>query len=210
MKRIKSFLLLIVTLISLSFLSENYLYAGEPTETVKKILNKVMEIQTDPKLRKLRNKRRLAIKKVIQKNFDSTLMAKNALGSYWDKLSKKEKEEFAKLFEDLFQESYTKMVLDFLKKETIKYEKEEKRGDEVIVKTKILKMEDEIPVYYHLRKVGKRWLIFDVDIDEVSIVGNYRRAFSRVIRMASFKALMKKMRLQQEAIKKAYAEESAG
>ncbi len=210
MKRIKSFLLLIVTLISLSFLSENYLYAGEPTETVKKILNKVMEIQTDPKLRKLRNKRRLAIKKVIQKNFDSTLMAKNALGSYWNKLSKKEKEEFAKLFEDLFQESYTKMVLDFLKKETIKYEKEEKRGDEVIVKTKILKMEDEIPVYYHLRKVGKRWLIFDVDIDEVSIVGNYRRAFSRVIRMASFKALMKKMRLQQEAIKKAYAEESAG
>ena len=210
MKRIKSFLLLIVTLISLSLLSENYLYAGEPTETVKKILNKVMEIQTDPKLRKLRNKRRLAIKKVIQKNFDSTLMAKNALGSYWDKLSKKEKEEFAKLFEDLFQESYTKMVLDFLKKETIKYEKEEKRGDEVIVKTKILKMEDEIPVYYHLRKVGKRWLIFDVDIDEVSIVGNYRRAFSRVIRMASFKALMKKMRLQQEAIKKAYAEESAG
>ncbi len=210
MKRIKSFLLLIVTLISLSFLSENYLYAGEPTETVKKILNKVMEIQTDPKLRKLRNKRRLAIKKVIQKNFDSTLMAKNALGSYWNKLSKKEKEEFAKLFEDLFQESYTKMVLDFLKKETIKYEKEEKRGDEVIVKTKILKMEDEIPVYYHLRKVGKRWLIFDVDIDEVSIVGNYRRAFSRVIRMASFKALMKKMRLQQEAIKKAYTEESAG
>lgn len=210
MRRIKSFLLLIVTLISLSFLSENYLYAGEPTETVKKILNKVMEIQTDPKLRKLRNKRRLAIKKVIQKNFDSTLMAKNALGSYWDKLSKKEKEEFAKLFEDLFQESYTKMVLDFLKKETIKYEKEEKRGDEVIVKTKILKMEDEIPVYYHLRKVGKRWLIFDVDIDEVSIVGNYRRAFSRVIRMASFKTLMKKMRLQQEAIKKAYAEESAG
>ena len=204
------FFFLFVFMFALSLFSENCLYAGEPTEVVKKILNKVMDIQTDPKLKRFRAKRRLAIKRIIQKNFDSTLMARNALGSYWSKLSKKDKVEFTKLFEDLFQESYTKMVLDFLKREKIKYEKEEKKGNEVIVRTRILKMEDEIPVYYHLRKVGNRWLIFDVDIDEVSIVGNYRRALSRVIRMASFKALMKKMKLQQQAIKKAYAEESAG
>ncbi len=208
MYKAKFFLLLVIMFI-LNFLAGNYLYAGEPTEVVKKILNKVMEIQTNPELKKFRNKRRLAIKKIIQENFDSTLMAKNALGSYWNKLSKKQKIEFTKLFEDLFQESYTKMVLDFLKKEEIKYEKEEEKGNEAIVKTRILKMEDEIPVYYHLRKVGNKWLIFDVDIDEVSIVGNYRRAFSRIIRIASFKALMKKMRLQQKAIKKAYAEDSA-
>ena len=52
--------------------------------------------------------------------------------------------------------------------------------------------------------------MFDVDIDEVSIVGNYRRSFARVIRMASFKTLMKKMKMQREAIKKAYTAESAG
>ena len=78
------------------------------------------------------------------------------------------------------------------------------------MRTRIVKMQDEIPVDYHLRKVGNRWLVFDVDIDDVSIVGNYRRSFARVIRMASFKTLMKKMRIQQEAIKKAYAGESAG
>ena len=209
MYKVNFFLLLMIMFI-LNFLDGNHLYAGEPTEVVKRILDRVMEIQTDPELKKFRNKRRIAIKKIIQENFDATLMAKNALGSYWNKISKKQKIEFTKLFEDLFQESYTKMVLDFLKKEKIKYEGEEKKGDEVIIKTRIMKIEDEIPVYYHLRKIGNKWLIFDVDIDEVSIVGNYRRAFSRIIRIASFNALMKKMRLQQEAIKKAYAEESAG
>ncbi len=186
----------------------NPLFAGEPTEVVKKMLNKVMDIQTDPKLRKFRNKRRLAIKKIIQENFDSKLMARNALGSYWNKLSKKEKKEFTEVFEDLFQESYTKMVLDFLRREKIRYEKEEKNGNEVIVRTRIVKMADEIPVDYHLRRVGNRWLVFDVDIDEVSIVGNYRRSFSRIINMASFKILMKKMKLHQQAIKKAYTEKS--
>ncbi len=205
MNRMK-FLIFILSFI----LINSNLYAGEPTEVVKRLLDKVMEIQTDPKLRKFRNKRRIAIKRLIQKNFDSKLMAKNALGNYWYKLNKKEREEFTRIFVDLFQESYTKMVLDFLKREKIKYEKEEWKKDEVIVRTRILKMEDEIPVDYHLRKVGNKWLIFDVDIDEVSIVGNYRRSFNRIIRIASFKTLMKKMKLQQEAIKKAYAEESAG
>ena len=199
-----SYLILLIFLVSV----QKLVFAGEPTEVVRKMLNKVMDIQTDPKLRKFRNKRRLAIKKIIQENFDSKLMARNALGSYWNKLSKKDKKEFTEVFEDLFQESYTKMVLDFLKRETIKYEKEEQNGDEVIVKTRILKMEDEIPVDYHLIKVGNRWLVFDVDIDEVNIVGNYRRSFSRVIKMASFKELMKKMKLHQQAIKKAYAEKS--
>jgi len=199
----------LIFILSFILISSN-LYAGEPTEVVKRLLNKAMEIQTDPKLRKFRNKRRIAIKRLIQKNFDSKLMARNALGKYWFKLSKKDREEFTRIFVDLFQESYTKMVLDFLKRETIKYEKEEWKKNEVIVRTKILKMEDEIPVDYHLKKVGKKWLIFDVDIDEVSIVGNYRRSFNRIIRIASFKTLMKKMRLQQEAIKRAYAEESAG
>lgn len=186
------------------------LFAGEPTEVVRKMLNKVMDIQTDPELRDFRNKRRIAIKKIIQENFDLKLMPKNALGDYWNKLTKKDKREFSDIFQDLFQESYTKMVLDFLKREKIRYETEEKSGSEVIVRTRIVKMEDEIPVDYHLRKVGDKWLVFDVDIDEVSIVTNYRRSFSRVIRITSFNTLMKKMKMQQEAIKKAYAAESAG
>ncbi len=188
----------------------NNLFAGEPTQVVKIMLNEVMNIQTDPHLAKFRNKRRLAIKKIIQQNFDLDLMPKNALGKYWDKLNKKDKKEFKEVFQDLFQESYTKMVLDFLRREKIKYEGEKKNGSEVIVKTRIVKMEDEIPVDYHLRKVGNKWLVFDVDIDEVSIVGNYRRSFLRVIKMASFKTLMKKMKMQQKAIKESYAAESAG
>ncbi len=202
--------LLFILFVGLYLLLPVPLFAGEPTKVVKEILNKVMDIQTDPRLKDFRNKRRVAIKKIIQQNFDLELMPRNALGGYWNKISKKEKKEFENIFQDLFQESYTKMVLDFLKREKIRYESEEKKGCEVIVRTRIVKMEDEIPVDYHLRKVGNKWLVFDVDIDGVSIVGNYRRSFARVIRRTSFKTLMKKMKMQQRAIKDSYATESAG
>lgn len=207
--RLKWKIFLFAIAIAYSFFMKD-LFSGEPTKVVRAMLEKVMDIQTDPKLRKLRNKRRIAIKKIIQENFDLDIMPKNALGNYWDKLSDRDKKEFKEVFQDLFQESYTKMVLDFLKREKISYGKEEKKDSEVIIRTRIIKMEDEIPVDYHLRKVGKRWLVFDVDIDEVSIVGNYRRSFSRVIKKTSFQTLMKKMKMQQEAIKKSYAAESAG
>ncbi len=200
MKWIKSFCILLIFYFSFS----SVLLAEDATSFVKAMLEKVMDIQTDPSLKNKRNLRRRLIKKIIQKNFDLDLMTKNSLGAYWKKLSKEEKKEFRSVFPDLFQESYTKMVLDFLKREKISYDREIKKKNETVVETRIVKMQDEIPVTYHLLKKGRRWYVFDVEIDGVSIVENYRRSFSRIIRRKSFQYLLKKMKLQQKAIKEAY------
>jgi len=178
--------------------------AGIPTERVRSILEEVMAIQTNPQLQgdKFRNEKRIAIKKVIAQNFHFDAMAKQALGQHWQALNETKRSEFKAIFQDLFQESYTRLVLDFLGREKILYNKEEIRQNQAMVKTTIVRISEEIPVDYSLAAVEQKWLVDDVKIDGVSIVQNYQKSFSRVIQQESFEGLLKRMRLQQQAIER--------
>ncbi len=178
--------------------------AETPTAQVRAMLEEVMAVQTDARLQgqEFRNQRRMAIKKIISQNFHFDSMTRDALGTYWEKLTEAERKEFKGLFQDLFLESYTKMVLDFLKKETILYNREEPGQGRALVKTMIARVNEEIPVDYSLTWVQGRWLVGDVAIDGVSILRNYRQSFARVIQRESYKSLLEKMRLQQRAIEK--------
>jgi phospholipid transport system substrate-binding protein len=178
--------------------------AGSATKWVRSILEEVMAIQTNPQLRggAFRKEKRMAIKNIIAKNFHFDAMAKQALGRHWQALSEAKRLEFKALFQDLFQDSYTKLVLDFLGREKILYTGEASNQNKASVKTTIVRMNEEIPVDYSLGAIGQRWLVEDVAIDGVSIVQNYRRSFSRVIRQETYEGLLKKMRLQQQAIEK--------
>ena len=163
-----------------------------------------MAIQTHPQLQgpTFREERRYAIKKIIAQNFDFDAMARQALGQYWKKLNEAERAEFKALFHDLFQDSYTKLVLDFLKREKILYTKEEIHPGQALIQTTIVRVNEEIPVGYSLTMGQGQWLVDDVIIDGVSVVHNYQRSFSRVIQRESYKSLLQKMRLQQRAIAK--------
>jgi phospholipid transport system substrate-binding protein len=181
---------------------DTFCQGGMPTECVRAILEEVMMIQTDPRLKgqEFRNKRRTAIKKIIAKNFHFDAMAKQALGQHWQALNEAKRSEFKAIFQDLFQESYTRLVLDFLGREKIIYNKEDIEHGRALVKTTITRLNEEIPVDYSLTTVEEKWLVEDVAIDGVSIVKNYQKSFSRVIQQESFEGLLKKMRLQQQAI----------
>ncbi len=179
-------------------------YPEAPTPRVRTMLEEVMAIQANPRLQgqEFRNQRRTAIKKIIAQNFNFGAMAREALGQYWEKLSEGEQADFRVLFQDLFQESYTKLVLDFLKREKILYTKEEYDQGRALIKTTVVRVNEEIPVDYSLSSVRGQWLVDDVTIDGVSIVRNYRQSFTRVIQRESYKSLLQKMRLQQQAIEK--------
>lgn len=178
--------------------------AGTPTEWVRSVLEEVMAIQTNPQLQghEFRKEKRIAIKKIIAQNFRFDTMAKQALGQHWQTLSEPNRLEFKAIFQDLFQDSYTKLVLDFLGREKILYTKEDSDQNKASVKTIIVRMNEEIPVDYSLGAMGQGWLVEDVAIDGVSIIQNYQKSFSRVIRQESYQALLKKMRTQQQAIEK--------
>ncbi len=179
-------------------------HAGEAGAQVRIMLEKVMAIQTDPGLQgvSFRDQRRAAIKRIIGENFDFNTMARKALGQYAERLNESEWAEFKSLFQDLFQESYTKLVLDFLKREKILYTLEETRQGQALVRTTIVRVNEEIQVDYSLIPVKEQWAVDDVAIDGVSIIRNYHQSFTRVIQRESFQSLLKKMRLQQQAMEK--------
>jgi phospholipid transport system substrate-binding protein len=170
--------------------------------TVKLVLDKAMEIQTRPDLQGETNvkKRAELIRKLIAENFAAEDMARESLKENWDKLSQAQRTEYQRLFTTLFQDSYTRMVLNFLQKENVEYRPEASAGKSVTIPTTIMRANEHIPVDYHLVQKSARWLITDVDIDGVSIVENYRNTFRRVIQTSSFDNLLQKMRLQSQAI----------
>lgn len=200
---LKIFIMILFCLVSLGF-HNAWGYAETPTGRVRGILEEVMAIQTNPQLQgaAFRNQQRAAIKKIIGQNFHFDVMAKKALDMYWEKLNEAKRADFKAIFQELFQDSYTKLVLDFLKREKILYTHEKIDHDQALVKTIITRMNENIPVDYSLSLVQGHWLVDDVAIDGVSIMDNYRRSFSRVIKRESYESLLKKMRLQQKAIEK--------
>lgn len=199
MKLVTIFLLLTVLIAASSVPG----HADEATRMVRTMLDEVMAIQTDQNKQgqEFRHVRRDEIKKVILKNFDVEGMAKQALGRQWDAIGGTKQTEFKEVFQDLFLDSYTRLVLDFLKREKIDYTKEEEGQSRTIVKTVIQRANESIPVDYSLNPGGSRMLVKDVRIDGVSIVGNYQKSFAKVIRQESYDGLIKKMRLQRQAAK---------
>jgi len=176
--------------------------AATPTAFVKGILNEVIAVQNDPSRAGEGHKteRARAIRQVIQKNFDFTLMAQNSLGPVYGRLPAGKRQEFMRTFSYLFQDSYTRMVLDFLKKETIRYEKERREGQGYRVNTILVRTNETIPVDYLMRPQGQGWLLYDVIVDGVSILDNYKRQFAQVIKSNSFDFLLNKMKTQMRAL----------
>ena len=199
----KIILMIIAAILMVSF-RHSFCQGPTPVNTVRRMLDEAISVQTDPHLQgqEFREARRTAIKKLILSNFYFDDMAKQALGPYWDGLSNQNRSEFKQIFQDLFLDSYSRLVLDFLKREKVQYLGEDVQKDEATVKTSIYRINEAIPVDYSLTDVKGKWLVRDVRIDGVSIVENYRKSFARLIKQESFDALLKKMRLQQKAIQK--------
>lgn len=175
--------------------------AGEPLEQVKVTLEAASAILGDPKLAgpEKEGERREAIKKVIFDHFDLREMAARSLGDQWAKLTSSQQEEFVRVFGDLFQRSYTRLVLKFLPERRTLYGQEKLDGSTALVKTTLVSQRNErLPVDYRLIKKGSQWAFFDVIIDGVSIVGNYRTQFSKIIRSSSYESLVRRMKLKQE------------
>lgn len=175
---------------------------GSATDEVKSVLDKAMEIQTRSDLQgeAHRSERGQLVRKLIADNFLSAVMARDAIRGHWDKISAAQRSEFQSLFIALFQESYTRMVLNFLQRETIEYRGESSEGKSKMVKTVIMRANEHIPVDYLLDLNNNNWRIRDVIIDGVSIVENYNTTFSRTIQTKGMADLLSKMQLQKKAV----------
>jgi phospholipid transport system substrate-binding protein len=172
--------------------------ADSPKAFVQTILQGVMAIQNNPGLDDAARARQ--IHRIIGRSFDFDLMAKDALGPTYGQISGGQRREFTDTFSFLFQDSYTRLVLKFLKKENIAYPKESQEKDRARVDTVIQRTNESIPVTYLMRPASGGWLLFDVMVDGVSILENYRRQFAQVIQTQGFQTLLQKMQQQRRGL----------
>jgi phospholipid transport system substrate-binding protein len=172
--------------------------AETPTGYVRGILTQVMTLQNDPA--QSDQARSQGIHRIIERNFDFALMAKDSLGPAYERLSGAQRQQFTQTFSYLFQDSYTRLVLNFLKKENIQYGRELPEGDKARVDTAIVRTNENIPVTYLMHTAPQGWILYDVIVDGVSILQNYKTQFGQVIRTKSFEFLLNKMQEQRRAI----------
>jgi phospholipid transport system substrate-binding protein len=169
-----------------------------PTAYVRSILDQAMSVQNNPSLDQ--KARAQAIHRIIEQNFDFPMMAKNALGPTYDRVGSGQRQEFTNIFSYLFQDSYTRLVLNFLKKENVDYKHESREGSKAKVDTAIVRPNESIPVTYLMHTAPRGWILYDVVVDGVSILHNYQTQFGQVISTKSFGYLLGKMREQRRAV----------
>ena len=175
-------------------------WAGVPTDQLKGSIERVMKILEDPALKQDGRiaERRAAVRKVVNDIFDFAETAKRSLSRHWQGRSDAEREEFVKLFGDLLERAYISKI-DFHGGERIAFIGEAVDGDFATVRTKLVARQGiEVPVDYRLLRRGDRWLVYDVSIEGVGLVSNYRTQFNKIIQTSSYQELVKKMKTKQE------------
>jgi phospholipid transport system substrate-binding protein len=121
-------------------------------------------------------------------------MAKRSLGPTWGSLSAGQRQEFVQLFSQLLEASYSDKIEKFAQHVKIDYPGEILSGDTVEVRTVVVKANDRIPLNYRLLNQGGTWKVYDVVIEGVSLVSNYRTQFSRIIHESSYAELVKRLK----------------
>jgi phospholipid transport system substrate-binding protein len=171
--------------------------AGAPTEQLKQRVDQVIKVVDDPALAGKTAERHAAVRKIAEEIFDYPDTARRALGPHWNARSPQEREEFVQLFADLLDRAYVGKI-DLYQGEKVSYVGETVDGDQTTVKTRIVtKRGSEVPVDYRMQLKNGRWLVYDVIIEGVSLVSNYRNQFNKVVQTESYQSLVQKLRAKE-------------
>jgi phospholipid transport system substrate-binding protein len=176
--------------------------AGVPTDQLKVGTDRVLKILQDAELKKPEKtaERRKQIRAVANEMFDWPETAKRALGRHVQSCTAAQMTEYTPLFADLIERSYVGKI-ELYSGEKILYGAETVEAEQATVKTKIVtKNNTEIPIDYRMMKPGDRWRVYDVVIEGVSLVGNYRTQFNRIIQQGNCAELIKKLKTKQEEL----------
>lgn len=174
---------------------------GPATDAVKSSINELIQILDDKELKKpgRAEERRRKLEQVIGNRFSYEEMAKRSLGAPWKELNEAERKEFVELFQRLLSKSYAGKIEGY-SGEQIQYLNERHADEFAEVRTKIVSGKAEIPLDYRLLQIAGDWRVYDVVVDGVSLVNNYRGQFTKIIRESSYKGLVEQLRKKSESV----------
>lgn len=174
--------------------------AGAPLDQLHAQIDRVLRVLEDPEMKKDNHvrDRRAAVRKVADDIFDFQETARRSLARHWHPRTAAEQAEFVRLFADLLERSYISKI-ELYGGEKIIYVNDSLEGDAAMVRTKIItKNGTDVPVEYRMLRRGDRWLVYDVVIEGVSLVANYRSQFNKIIQTSSYAELVRKMKVKQD------------
>ncbi|MGB5178581.1 MAG: ABC transporter substrate-binding protein [Gammaproteobacteria bacterium] len=167
-------------------------FAGNsPTDVVRISVDAVLAILDDEQLNY--EDKRTQIKVIVKERFDFRAMSQRTLATNWSKTTDEEKEKFVELFSQLIENSYVGKI-DSYTNERVDYPGEKVSGRKAVVETLIITSSADIPVDYRLYQKGDQWLVYDVIIEGISLISNYRSSYQEIMKKEGFDGLLAKMR----------------
>ena len=185
---------LVVTLVALLD-SAGVAFAASPTETVQTAVERVLTNDGAAQVKLASTaERRAQIRQGAEALFDFKEMARRSLGDRWEVLSRADQDEFVRLFTNLIAASYMSKI-ELYAGEPILFLGEQVNGEGAAVQSRMVTPKgSQVDVEYHLYHAQDRWVVYDVSVSGVSLVGNYRTQFSHLLQRTSFADLLKTMR----------------
>lgn len=174
---------LAVLIILTIFLFSFPVYAGVPLNVAQTTVNKVLEILSDPKLKPASAKeiKKDKLRIIYKSMFDEFEFSRRTLARNWSKLSPAQQKEFIELFEQVLEKSYADKILSY-KNEKIEFYKESMLSEnQAEIQTKVITSSKEIPIFYRMIKKDNTWKVYDVVVENVSLVQNYRTQFNDIL-----------------------------
>ncbi|MCK5162159.1 MAG: ABC transporter substrate-binding protein [Desulfobacula sp.] len=178
------------------FLSIPHAYASPVQDQLKITIDTILEILRDPSLKgeECIKKRRASLRKVIHERFSFSKMSQLSLARHWKKRSDEEKKIFIELFGQLLEETYISKIEDYTDEKVV-YVKEFVKKNKAQVNTKIITDTIEIPINYRMYQTKNgSWMVYDLVIEGVSLVGNYRSQFNQILQKDTYEKLVQELK----------------
>jgi phospholipid transport system substrate-binding protein len=172
--------------------------ADDPVHELRDRVDRAVQVLADPALKSpsSTSDRRARVRKIADEIFDYGEMSRRALGVHWQPLAAGDRERFVRVFSDLLDRAYFEKI-DSYNGEKVQYRPAKVEGEQATVPTRVVtERGSEIPVEYRMIRQQGRWMVYDVIIEGVSLVSNYRSQFDRIIRTSSVGELIKRMEAQ--------------
>ncbi len=168
---------------------------GSATEAMKETIDQVLQVLRDDSLKAPEKARERVeiLEDLLATRFDYKEMGKRTLGRHWQQLREADREEFVRLFQRFLSRTYAGNV-DGYSGEQVQYLKERRKGDFAEVQTAVTSKQSTIAIHYRLLKRSEAWKVYDVVLDGVSLVKNFRSQFGRIIDAESVEGLLETLR----------------
>lgn len=180
----------ITPILLLFFAASTAAAAPSATDQVRGTVDRVIELLKNKELDPA--KRRQMLSSLIRKRFDFTLMSQQVLATNWNKASPDEKESFVRLFSDLLESTYMERIEAYTD-EKVEYVNEKVKENRSIVDTIIVTKSVDVPISYKMVLKEDDWFVYDVVIEEVSLIRNYRSSYREIVMRDGIGGLLKKM-----------------